>query len=58
MLKDGMALRICGSLTHRTFKDKNGVDKAAKDINLYSLAVDLKQPGLHIDFSKPAKKEE
>ncbi len=57
LLKDGMILRVSGSVTQHAYKDKNGGEKIARDLNLSNLAVDLKQPGLKgIDFVKPAKK--
>ena len=57
-LKDGMALRVSGSVKTHTWTGKDGKERQGTEIALSSVAVDLKQRGLKgIDFEKPVKKE-
>ncbi len=56
-IKDGLVLRVSGEVKEREYTDKNGQKQIGRDLNVYSLAVDLKQRGLkNIDFQKPASK--
>ena len=58
-LKDGLVLRVSGEIKKRTWQGKDGREHESADLNLYSLAVDLKQRGLKgIVFEKPQVKKE
>lgn len=58
-LKDGLVLRVSGEVKKRTWQGKDGKEHESADLNLYSLAVDLKQRGLKgIVFEKPQIKKE
>lgn len=57
-LKDGLALRVGGSVRTHAWTGKDGKERQDAEISLYSVAVDLKQRGLKgIDFEKPVRKE-
>lgn len=58
-LKDGLVLRVSGEIKKRTWQGKDGKEHESADLNLYSLAVDLKQRGLKgIFYEKPLVKKE
>ena len=59
LIKDGMALRVSGSLQDHAFTGKDGKEHHSSILTLNSLSVDLMQRGLKsLDFEKPVKKAE
>lgn len=59
LIKDGMAIRVSGSLQAHTFTGKDGKEYHNSVLTLNSLSVDLMQRGLKsLDFEKPTKKVE